>query len=160
MYCEAAADFKAGEHTTEPGLVEELENARHGPLIAMRDTEGSDATSCSDDDCSVPSAFADDEVAHALVGQRRGVPVIEVTELILRCIEQFEDEMQRTLMSDVMYCAAASDARAWKGTTDPYCVPRDVASDFEAHRDTEMAGLGAREGTAWATYHQCGHRRV
>ena len=38
--------------------------------------------------------FADNEVAHALLGLMRGVQVVEVTELILRCIEQFEDEIE------------------------------------------------------------------
>ena len=69
---DSASDFAAQRDTHMAGL-EELEKARQGPEITNVDTGGSEVISCSDDDCAVLSACADDEVAHVLVGQLRVV---------------------------------------------------------------------------------------
>ena len=68
---DAASDFAAQGDRTTAGL-EELETARHGPQMTNVDNERFEEASCSeDDDCSVTSALADNEVAHVLIGQMR-----------------------------------------------------------------------------------------
>ena len=59
------------------------------------------------------SALADIEVAHVLFFQMRGVPEVGVTELILGCMEQFDDESEDLERFDVLQQRVHDTIMCW-----------------------------------------------